>query len=66
MVTVAPDTTALVESDTVPVISAVGVCPQTVNESTKKHKVTDTLVNMHSSQTRLHLTKLIRSESFPQ
>ena len=42
-VTIAPDTTAFVESDTVPVISAVGVCAETASASASK---TETLFTM--------------------
>src|SRR5437660_5685836 len=43
MVTVAPDTAAFVESDTAPVISAVGVCAETAKESANRAKTLFTM-----------------------
>src|SRR5258708_12980763 len=48
MVTVAPDTTAFVESDTAPVISAVGVCAETAKESANRAKTLFTCVYLQA------------------
>src|SRR5438876_8777639 len=59
MVTVAPDTTALVESDTVPVISAVGVCAETARASASK---TETFFTMLPPSPKRQRGDLCQSE----